>query len=527
MRFITRVLLLQLLVVAVVTAMFTTILTLVTVTHLQSEARATALAIARTVAADPDVRAAVAEVDDGEDGDAAVVEKLQSRAEETTRRTGALFVVITDADGVRLAHPTPERVGERVSTDHRPALRGEEITAWETGTLGGSARAKVPVHASGGDRPVGMVSVGFERDSVYRNLRSRLLVTGLAALAALLIGAAAALVFRSRWERSTLGLQPEELVALLQNQEAVLNGVGDGVIAVDGDGVIRLANRVAEELLGGGPLTGRPVSELPLGPGRDRSEGRVVGDRVLYLDTRPVRHEGRDLGEVIVLRDRTDVVDLAQRLDSVRAMTSALRVQRHEFANRIHVASGLLDAGRTDDAREFLDTLRQRGPVDYPLQGAELLDDPFLRSFLGLKSMEAAERGVAVRVGEETLLLGTVTDPEDTATVLGNLVDNAVTAAAHGGEPKWVEVTALQAGADLVLTVADSGPGLTPDDAPRTREDDNERVHGHGIGLALSRELVERRGGRLWVIDDGRAGPVGAVFGVQLPDVLTPTKEEE
>lgn len=530
MRFITRVLLLQLLVLAVVTAMFTTIQTLATINHLEAEARSTALAIARTIAADPDIRA---EVDRASGGEKPLA--LQDKAGKVTERTGALFIVITDDRGVRLTHPNPDRLEEQVSTDHRAVLEGKEVTAWETGTLGESARAKVPVYSPGSSVPVGMVSVGFERASVYQNLRAQLLVTGLSAVAALLIGTAVALVFRKRWEKSTLGLQPGELVALVQNQEAVLNGVGEGVIAVDRHGVIRLANQVANDLLGAGELTGHHVGELALPEqtkkilrNGGRQDGVVVRGRVLYLDSRTVHRDGVELGEVIVVRDRTDMTALSERLGSVRTMTNALRVQRHEFANSLHVAAGLLEAGRVSETREFLATLQNRGPVDYPLENAELLGDPFLRSFLGLKSMEAVERRVSMRVGADSLLFGELDDPEEAATVLGNLVDNAVDAAVRGPAPAWVEVTAMQSDSDLIMTIADSGDGLTEGvdvfglGHSREAGTDRDSVHGHGIGLSLSRELVERRGGRLWIIDRGGDG-AGAVFGVQLPGVMTET----
>jgi hypothetical protein len=66
---------------------------------------------------------------------------------------------------------------------------------------------------------------------------------------------------------------------------------------------------------------------------------------------------------------------LSGRLDSVRAMGDALRVQRHENANRLHAAVGLLDAGRVDEARAFLAELVDRGSVDWAVPGIELVDD--------------------------------------------------------------------------------------------------------------------------------------------------------
>ena len=216
----------------------------------------------------------------------------------------------------------------------------------------------------------------------------------------------------------------------------------------------------------------------------------------------------------------------------MRAVTTALRVQRHEFANRMHVVAGLIDAARIDDARGFLDELVERGSVAFPVAGLELLSDPFLHSFLGAKGIEAGERGVALRIADETQLIGSVAEPEDVAAVLGNLVDNAVKAAASGERiPRWVEVAVLGDGDALVVTVADSGPGLAGIDpmAPRTPgEDDHDHVHGHGLGIPLARDIARRRGGDLWIIDAG-GGEHGAVLAARIGRAVsdTPTTEEK
>ena len=176
----------------------------------------------------------------------------------------------------------------------------------------------------------------------------------LAAIFAVALGAVVSLVLRRRLERLTLGLQPEELAGLVQNQAAVLDGVGDGVLAYGPDGVVTVANTTATRLLGTPDLVGRGIRDLDLpapvlaalsrAPPTDRNradaaEPLSVGAHVVFIDTRPVSRADRDLGLIAVIRDRADVVTLTDRLETVASMTDALRVQRHEFANRLHVDS--------------------------------------------------------------------------------------------------------------------------------------------------------------------------------------------
>ncbi|WP_295010572.1 sensor histidine kinase [uncultured Microbacterium sp.] len=550
MRLATRALLLQLGTVILVVALCTGVYLALAVQQLRAEAQSSALAIARTLAEDPQIRADVALASAGPGTPSAPALRdgsLQRTALAVMHRTGALFVVLTDDHGVRLSHPDPDRLGEQVSTPFREVLAGKEVVEWDTGTLGESARAKVPVRNATGT-PVGEVSVGFARAGVFDDLPPLLAVVGLSAAGALVLATVAALLLRRRWERVTLGVQPEELVALVQNRTAVLDGVVDGVLAVDEDGVVQVCNAAAQRLLrdgGADDPVGRPLSSLGLPrPILDAAAGRrpraeaVLGARVLYVDAHRVVRDDRSLGTVVILRDRTDLVALSERLETVRAMTAALRVQRHEFANRIHVAAGLIDADRVPEARAFLDDLRERGSVDFPVPGLERLTDPFLHAFLGAKAIEATERGVGLRVAEDTQIHGTVIEAEDLAAVLGNLVDNAVTAAVAGRAPRWVEVAFFDDGDALVFTVADSGPGMDSGsglptaetgsgaDASRSAAEHDagdlpDTVHGHGLGLPLSREIARRRGGDLWIVDRGGEGR-GAVFAARLGAALAP-----
>lgn len=535
MRFSTQMLLLQLACVSLVVAICTGVFVGIGVQQLRAEAETSALSIARTVAADSDVQAGVARAsaDTGTPTNASLRDgELSTLAAAAEANTGALFIVITDDHGIRLAHPDPEMLGAVVSTEFAEALAGRESVSWESGTLGESARAKVPVRDPDTGVPVGEVSVGFAPSSVFQELPLLLGGVALAAAVALALGAVVSFVIRRRLEHLTLGLQPEELSALVQNQAAVLDGVGDGVLAYGLDDVVTVANTTAARLLGIPDLVGRRIHDLALpGPviaaltgdapapgwrGADAADPVVLADHVVYIDTHPVSRATRQLGVIAVIRDRTDVVNLTDRLDTVAAMTEALRVQRHEFANRLHVTAGLLDAGRLPDARDYLDdVLDASSAVDGPLAG-EHLSEPFLLSLVQAKAAQAGERGVVLTVGADSLVCGVVSAPADVATVLANLVDNAVNAAVHGRAPRWVEVELLDDDDTLVLTVSDSGQGVSDptgafSDVQRA-EVHPDAVHGRGIGLPLVRDIAARLGGEVWLADAGGPGVNGAVF---------------
>lgn len=92
------------------------------------------------------------------DTDAATAE-LQPLADVVAAASGVDYVVVTDARGIRVTHPNPAERGRSVSTDATAVLGGETFLGTETGTIGPSLRAKVPVRSLDGD-VVGTASVG-------------------------------------------------------------------------------------------------------------------------------------------------------------------------------------------------------------------------------------------------------------------------------------------------------------------------------------------------------------------------------
>jgi two-component system CitB family sensor kinase len=558
LRFSTRILLLQLGAVTLAVVLAAGAHLWLAYERLWTEAEQNALTLARAVAADPTLRREVAAIA-AQQGTPPAAElaagPIMASAEAARQRSGALFVVVTDEQGLRLAHPDPARLGERVSTAPDIALAGGEETARNTGTLGPSVGAKVPVFAPAraAQQPgtvVGEVSAGFARSSVVDGLgRDGLAIAGTATLA-LAAGALASVALGRRLSRLTLGLEPEDLGTLVQDQEAVLHGIDEGVIGISRAGRVTVVNEAARRLLdgvsglNGTDWTSASVPEALRTLTSAEFDGQtrefVAGERVLVASARRVLHGSQELGWVVMLRDRTELQQLTRQLDAVGALTEALRAQRHEFSNQLHAVAGLLDIGEAAQARNYLGRLAASGPLDYPLEQSELLGDPTLQAFLGAKGIEAAERGVALRLGTETMVRKPVTAPQDATTVLGNLVDNAVRAAVagspHGDGGRWVEVELLDDGPTLHLVVADSGdgigqvppdrlfePGYTTRAMADAEADDGglEPAQGHGLGLPLARQLARRRGGDVWVISAGRPGGPGAVFGARIVGRIT------
>ncbi len=474
--------------------------------------------------------------------------QLQPYAEAVRRASGTDFVVVMATDRTRWTHPNPSLIGRPFIGDIAPALAGHTFTQTYRGTLGPSVRAVAPVRADvdgdgvpdPGGRVLALVSVGITTQAITASLLDRLpLLAGTTVLALALAALGAAWIGR-RLRRQTLGLGPAQITRMFQAHDAVLHSVREGLLVVQGTDVV-LANDEAGRLLGlpsAGPGGDRsPVAHADqLGPalaavltGPPQVTDAIVlsGERVLVVNKRPVALSADEdaHGAVVTLRDHTELEALSGELDAVRGFAESLRAQAHESANRLHTVVSLVELGRTEEAVAFATAELElaQSMTDELVAGVQ---DPALAAVLLGKAAQAGERGIALRLADGVVPAVTGLPARDLVTVLGNLVDNAMDAAAAGEPPRWVQVGLTVSDDRLTITVADSGRGLADQDVPAafvrgysTKAGTNGR---RGLGLPLVEQVAHRHGGRVQV-DSGRRAPgqeppgAGTVFTVVLP----------
>jgi two-component system, CitB family, sensor kinase len=243
----------------------------------------------------------------------------------------------------------------------------------------------------------------------------------------------------------------------------------------------------------------------------------LVGTRVVVFNRRRASSGGRGIGTVTTLRDRTELVSLQSQLSSNLSITDTLRAQTHEFDNRLHTISGLVQLGEYDEVAALVGTLtRHRAEVSESV--SKRLHDPAVAALVVAKHAVAEERGVALELDPGSRLPALPADAvADLTTVLGNLVDNAVDAAA-GGQGATVELWILADGEDVHVRVRDNGPGV-PEELReaifvRGFSTKPDVLGGRGLGLPLVRLICAQRGGSV-VVEEAEAG--GAEFRVVMP----------
>lgn len=486
----------------------------------RGDARATALDVSLAVAASPTVVQALDTSDP--------TEVLQPYAEQVRQATDTDFVVVMNTSGIRYSHPDTSVIGQKFIGHIDEALRGQRFTEDYTGTLGPSVRAVVPIEEDGQVR--GLVSVGITTERVDQEVLAALPRIVAAALAIGLLGALGASLANRRLRRQTHGLGEQEITRMYEYYDAVLRAVREGLLLLDPAGRLTLMNDEAARLLGlDASVVGSTVDRLGLEPtlvseltsGRSLQDGvHVVGDRVLVVNQAPASWDGRDVGSVVTLRDRTELQSVTAELDTVRGLAEALRAQNHESSNRMHTMVSLIEIGRPEEAIDFatreLDVARRLTD-----RMVESIEEPVIAALLLGKSAQAAERGVTLMIDATTTVTGLPVTAHEAVTLLGNLLDNAIDAA-QSSQDRQVSVALTASSDGWHVRVEDSGPGVEPADRETvfargwsTKPDGPESPGegGRGIGLALVGQVVRRHGGTATI---GTSPLGGATFDVRI-----------
>lgn len=285
--------------------------------HTDAEARRRSIAVAQTFAHSPGVLSALRAPDPSK--------ILQPLTEAGRKSAGVDFVVVMDTEGIRYTHPLPDRIGKRFVGKIEPSLAGKVYTESVDGPLGEEVQATVPIRNTPG-QVVALVSAGLKVKNVTSLVERQIPIILTAGAGALGAATAATVLVGRRLRRQTHSLAPNEMARMYEHHDTVLHSVREGVLIVNDEGRLLLANDEARRLLELPPdAEGQHVSAMPtlepemtslLSSGREANdEVHLAGPRLLVVNQRLTDRGGGPKGTVVTLRDSTELRAVSGRAE--------------------------------------------------------------------------------------------------------------------------------------------------------------------------------------------------------------------
>ncbi|HLS09622.1 DcuS/MalK family sensor histidine kinase [Lentibacillus sp.] len=467
------------------------------------------------------------EVIDGLSGDMRTT-KIQAYTAVVQEDTNVDYIVVMDNDHIRRSHPVEEKIGQYfVGNDEDRAFQGEQYTSVAEGTLGESMRAFMPIWNE--NEQVGVVAVGVLLDKVEDAVFASRYIVYIGTAAGIVVGGIGAVLLARRVKHTLYGLEPREIAQLFQERDAMLASVREGIIAINEKNEIVIANNAAKDLfhragLSGNPL-GQPVeSYLPSSALRQEllnqkaeydQEQQLNGIHII-VNIMPVVSGNETVGTIATFRDKTEVTSLAEQLTDAKAYADTLREQTHEFMNKMHVISAMIQTESYEELDAYINYISDNYQQEVGAV-SRLVKDPVLAGYLLNKFNQFRNNGVTVELsGEQPLpILKNTKKMEWVITMIGNLSDNAMEAVADQ-EDKHVLITMNYIDKQIHFSIQDNGTGLTPSEREAIfQKGTSTKGSNRGYGLFLTKRALDELGGVLEVTSEKGEG---TVFDIIIPD---------
>ncbi len=419
------------------------------------------------------------------------------------------IISICDENAIRIYHINKERIGEHfVGGDEGRALAGERYFSDATGTMGYQHRYFSPVYGEN-QEILGFVMASTTQGRIQL-LRSDISTTYMKLLLALTLCTILFSAGLALYLNSTLrGARPEDLLRTYLTQNDILNSLDEGLVSLDGEGIIRLVNQAAEQTLGQKEelLIGQQVDSI-LRTGEEESLLGVVGEDLttsrpnLLVSSIRLDSSSRWSRQVLILKDKSDAFRRAEQLNGTRHIVSALRANNHEFMNKLQVISGLLQMGREQEALGYIGSVSAtHAQIITPVM--QLIHNPNVAALIlgKLNNMRELDIHMTLLANSHLPEHSRYLTTRELVTVVGNLLENAIEAvnAVSGTGQRTIDLQITEDAQGLLILISDSGIGIPAEVRARIFDAgfSTKAAEGRGVGMNLIQSIVNRRQGTI------------------------------
>ena len=429
------------------------------------------------------------------------------------------YITIADENSIRVYHVNKSKIGEHFDGgDQYRALEGESyLTDTKPADRDVSRRAFGPVYDDAGNI-IGFVMAAATHGRID-DLRNQIYETyfGLSLLVLLVstvISGALAVYLGKRLR----GVKTDDMIRMYLTQNDVLNALDEGLVSFDHSGKIRLVNFAATRFLGRREeeLVGKHIDDILREENgaslRDRGNARFQSDRPNIM-VRAVQLPDSNLWarQVLILGDKTEIIQYAEDLGATRHMVNTLRANTHEFMNKLQVISGLMQMGRVEDAQAYIgDIAGTHEQISTPV--LKRIHNTGVAALVMGKGSNMREMDVEFvimnnsHLPEQSRYLST----DELVTVVGNLLENAIeaTCAIPAEDLRTVSLQITEDDRGLMIQVGDTGTGIKDEDLPRlfTAGFSTKAATGRGVGMSRIKEIVDRHDGSIEVETEPGSG---------------------
>lgn len=402
-------------------------------------------------------------------------EKIQTLTNQYIFENDIDFVIVKNKEGTILSHPNPSMIGEHepYQEDMRANIFGAYYTTVSDKYIESSVIAIAPVYTGSEVRQLsGVVKVGYFESEITEKVLNKLYQLSFIIIFFIILS-----FFISKWfgkyiKSETLGYEPKEITMILKNRENIFSALDEGIIAADLTGKIIYINDAARRYLGNSRDTHMNNNiydyfQNDLEQYIDKNDSNhgttyfetYLNDKEIVVIVNNLYEKEELSGHVIILRDMTEMSELSNKLTIVESLFDDLRAQSHEYKNRLHLISGLLEMQKYHGIRDVLDD--EIDNLDLYEKNLVGIEEDRIKALLIAKMNRATEKQVNFKIDNQSQMIPISNKQKINAliTIISNLIDNSIEAVLNQGEPEinfyigyfdgWMEIVVQDNGCGI------------------------------------------------------------------------------
>ena len=423
------------------------------------------------------------------------------------------YIVVANTDSIRIYHPDKNLIGKKfIGGDELDVINGVR-DGYITTHQGNPDVQKRAFHSvtDENNEIIGFVMASTSTANIEKR-KWEILASALGFLAiSLVMGLFLAYAISRSVRRILLGYDPTTFAQMYLQREEILDKLNEGIIVVNENYKIIYKNlpaksHVQDEILTEGSPIYAGVTES-LENNFTISWSMVeVDEKSFLVSLVPLRPLENLDAVMVILRNRTEFVNLTEQLTGLNHIIDALRANTHEFRNKLHIISGLLQLGENSQAIAFINEVANERHGQNILR---LIQDKTIAALLIGKANRAEELGIDFELRRDSNLpeKNPFLTTKELTIIIGNLIENSFESMVDENSDRQVEFFIDVNSQGLTIIVDDTGCGMTAEQIEKISSGSyTTKGAGHGYGMKLIREVVERHKGFLQIDSEPKIG---------------------
>lgn len=416
------------------------------------------------------------------------------------------YIVIADNNSKRLYHPDRKLIGAKFTGgDEIQALKGnlESYITTQQGHPDIQKRAFNVIRAETGEI-LGFVMTSTSTKSIEVHKREMILRALGLMLFSLVTGLLLAIGITVSVRRILLGYDPTTFARMYLQREEILDKLYESIFVVNKNWRVIYRNLPSKSYI----KTETLPEDSPLFPYISdcfKSNELIqwssveLNEKSLLISLVPLRPMENLDAVMIILRDRTEIVKLTEKLTGSNHLVDALRANTHEFRNTLHIIAGFLQLEKIEDAKEYISKEWAKGSGQNILR---YIKDKTIAALLIGKANRATEMDIAFELRSDSYLpeSNNFLTTNELMLIVGNLIENSYEAIGDSKGERQVEFFINAEPSGLTISIDDTGYGMTEEQINKILSSSfTTKGAGHGYGMRRIREIVDRHNGYLQI----------------------------